>query len=176
MTLTFDELRFLAVLLSVVNIIVIVYVINYVKARQKGAYGTSGAVVFAFLGLFLMDLMALNYSENLQLNPDVKQFISQAQTGIIFAFIFCWISIILLISHSFKPEYREFIWYSLLINHLSLILIIISFVIDLIPKSAQFPLPIIQEYSGLIITIIIGIIIELMRQKSHKATISKNKS
>ncbi len=169
MALSFDELRFFIVLLFTINIIVIVYAVNYDKARKKARiYDISIIPFIVVLGLLMLDLMSgASLGENsLQINQDVKQFIFQSQTGIIYAFIFCWVSIILLISYSMKSEHKELMWYSLLINHLALIMVVISFVIDLIPKSAQFPIPIIQEYSGLIIVMIIGLVIELIHRKA----------
>lgn len=165
MTLSFDELRFYIILIFTINIIVIVYLANYEKVRKKSRWDVSMLPFLGFMGLFLFDLITGASLDTLQINQDVKQFIFQSQTGIIYAFIFCWVSIILLISNVMKPTYNELVWYSLLINHLALIMVVISFVIDLIPKSAQFPIPIIQEYSGLIIVMVIGLVIELIHRK-----------
>ncbi|MGB6463852.1 MAG: hypothetical protein WA799_00985 [Nitrosotalea sp.] len=177
MALSFDELRFFIVLLFTINIIVIVYAVNYDKNRKKSRiYDISVLPFFVFMFLFFLDLIvgASLADNNLQINQDVKQFILQNETGIIYAFIFCWVSIILLISYSMKSEHKELMWYSLLINHLALILVVISFVVDLIPKSAQLPIPFIQDYTGLIIVMIIGFVMELIHQKSRKMSASTN--
>ncbi len=177
MSLSFDEIRFFVVLLFTINIIVIVYAINYDKNRKKSRiYDISAISFFVIVGLLLLDVgVGSSLAENnFQINQDFKQFIFQNETGIIYAFIFCWISIILLITFSMKSEQKELMWYSLLINHLAVMLVVISFVVDLIPKSAQLPIPFIQDYTGLIIVMIIGFVIDVIHKKTSKVPSSTN--
>lgn len=166
MVLTFDEIRFLGILLATINMIVIIYVINFYKHKNK-SIATEMGTIFSILGLLMFDMVGgiLFFPWAEQLSEETKQFIIQAQVGVSFAFIFAWISIFMLISHHFRPKYEELSWYSLLINHMTILLIVTSFVIDIIPSGTTIPLPI-MEYSGIIITIIVAVIIDIIRRKS----------
>lgn len=168
MSLSFEEIRFLAILLVTVNLVVIVYLVNYEKVRTKTRFDSSIVLTFVLAILFISDFFIFYYISELELDEEVRSFIGQAQLGIIFAFIFSWIAIILLISHTFWSKYQELMWYSLLINHMTLIMIALSFIIDILPSS-NLPV-VLQDYVGLIITIIIGVVIDIIRHKAIKST------
>jgi len=168
LSLSFEEIRFLVVLLVTINLVVIVYLVVYEKARTKIRFDPRFVLIFILMILFISDFSIFVYISDLELNEEVRSFIGQAQFGITFAFIFSWIAIILLISHTFWSKYQELMWYSLLINHMTLIMIAISLIIDILPSS-NLPV-VLQDYVGLIITIIIGIVIDIIRYKAIKST------
>lgn len=163
--LSFDQVRFVILLLMTFDFIIVVHAVNFIRGKK-----TDGAEEAKFLVPLLL-LMSniiiftgtIGASGSIDLSPSSSQFITSIQSSVAFAFIFSLVSIFFLLWYYSGTKNPQFMSGSLLLSHLSLLLLAISLVTGLVSPSIV-PTSV-QDYSGLAITSVVGIVFTIIERK-----------
>lgn len=162
--LTFDETRFIIVLILTFDFIILINTINFTKDRN-----TDASQVAKFLVPFLL-LMAnivifastVGSSGSITLTSNTIQYINSIETSVSFSFILSLISVFLVLWFYSGKKNSEFLSGSLLLSQLSLLLLAISLVTGLV--SPSFIPASIRDYLGIAITAVVGVVFEVIRR------------
>lgn len=166
--LSFNEIRVFLLLTLTLNLIVIVHIINFANKGETDA--TEFARVFVPFLLIMVDIGVLGGifgdTSGISFSLSITQFITSIESSVAFAFILSLLSA-LFIAWSYNGiKNKQFLSYSLLFSHLSLLLLAISLVTGLI-LSSVIPASI-QDYSSIAITAVVGIAFKVLEKNDSK--------
>lgn len=167
--LTFDQTRFIIVLILTFDFIILINTINFTKDRN-----TDASQFAKFLVPFLLLMANINIfastvasSSSITLTSNTIQYINSIETSVSFAFILSLVSVFLVLWYYSGKKNSEFLSGSLLLSQLSLLLLAISLVTGLV--SPSFIPASIRDYLGISITAVVGVVFEVIRRANSSS-------
>lgn len=166
--LSLDQTVFFLVLAITIDSIILVHLITFVKGRKSDAAEFASFMVpmLLFFANFIGLSGLFGSSGSISLSPTVAQYITSIQSSVSFAFILALVSVLFIAWSYTDSKNKQFLSYSLLLSHLSILLLAISLTTGLISPSI-IPSAI-QDYSGIGITAVVGIAFEYINQKGSR--------
>jgi hypothetical protein len=166
--LSLDQIVFFLVLAITIDSIILVHLITLVKGRKSDATEFASFMIpmLLFFANFIVLSGLFGSSSSINLSPVISQYIASIQSSVAFAFILALVSTLFVAWSYSGSKNKQFLSYSLLFSHLSILLLAISLTTGLISPSI-IPSAI-QDYSGIGITALVGIAFEYIDRKGHK--------